>query len=214
MYLLGLTGAIAAGKTTLTSCAQKLGWHLLDCDVINKEILMNDKNAAQVKDLIDLDQNISSAIFFQEIRKALVESEEKRRVLESYLHPAIFNMIHEKIEYLKLANTDHHSELKILVCMPIISKYLTKTLNELFNHRLSIETHMIYQYKRLIKRYGEENKLISRQLIALHNKEQSVRFEWVQDKKNILWNNSSQEHWIEYSLSYLKQLDRSDLLHK
>lgn len=99
MLVVGLTGGIASGKSTVSEYLQELGASIIDADKIAKELVEKDSPALQ--EIV--------AYFGQEIldengqlrRKCLAElifnSSIEREKLNSILHPRIFQRVEEQI---------------------------------------------------------------------------------------------------------------------
>lgn len=103
MYLIGLTGGIAAGKSTVSAMLKEYGATIIDADQCAREIV--EPHTAAWQAIVDYlgekillpDQKIN--------RKALgtlvFKDHELRKWLESVTHPAIMRAMKEKIEAAK-----------------------------------------------------------------------------------------------------------------
>lgn len=99
MKIIGLTGGIGSGKTTVSDYLISKGYHVLDADQIAREIVLPGSEM-----LIRL-----SAVFGEEIiaedgslnRKKLgnivFSDAEKKKTLDSMMHTEILELIHERI---------------------------------------------------------------------------------------------------------------------
>ncbi len=91
MLLIGLTGGIASGKTTVSNMFVKLGAHLIDADVIARDVVKPDKPAW--KEIVSafgesvLDDK--KEIIREKLAAAIFNSPEKRKQLEAITHPRI-----------------------------------------------------------------------------------------------------------------------------
>ncbi len=91
MLLIGLTGGIASGKTTVSNMFVKLGAHLIDADVIARDVVKPDKPAW--KEIVSafgesvLDDK--KEIIRKKLAAAIFDSPEKRKQLEAITHPRI-----------------------------------------------------------------------------------------------------------------------------
>lgn len=203
MYWLGVTGSIGAGKSVFCDCAAELGWHVFDCDVINRKLISQPHIAQELKLIIRLDQNTPLDILFKELRRRLANSLNLRLRLESFLHPLIVRELLYQIDILKEFYKDNLEDLNILVCLPVLSLYVSTYLEQSLNHKICIETHRNFQQQRLLKRYGKNEKNTILNLINIHDQMEEYRHSWVGKKSNILWNNGTEAHWKEYSTHYL-----------
>lgn len=99
MFLVGLTGGIAAGKTTVANCWESLGAYIVDADVLAREVV-RPRSAA----LLELQAHFGEEIVDShgELRRdALAEkifsSVAERKFVESVLHPKIKSLALERI---------------------------------------------------------------------------------------------------------------------
>lgn len=147
--LLGVTGGIASGKTTVADMLQDLGAHTIDFDTLARqvvqpgqqpleEIIAHFGNEALLKDG-HLDRKKLAGIVFQD--------EEKRKRLESITHPYIFEIFTHKVN--EIADKDPQAIIQAVIPL-------------LFEVRLQHLVHMILvvyipkerQIERLIARDG------------------------------------------------------------
>lgn len=103
MLVIGLTGGIASGKTTVATILQELGAEVLDADEVAKKIVQKGKPA--YKEIIntfgrkvltsdgDLNRKLLGKIVFND--------EEKRKKLESIIHPRVKEYFLEEIQRIK-----------------------------------------------------------------------------------------------------------------
>ena len=98
--VIGLTGSIASGKSTVSKKLKDLGYKVIDCDAINHEILVKDEvgyllvvenfGADILDENLEIDRKkLGSLIFNDSVLK------EK---LNQILHPVIKNRVIEEIE--------------------------------------------------------------------------------------------------------------------
>jgi len=98
--LLGVTGGIATGKTTVVRMLEELGAPVIDFDLLAREVVEPGKPAW--KDIVGyfgkgillkdgrLDRDKLSGIVFQDA--------EKRKTLESFTHPRIYEASHRQVK--------------------------------------------------------------------------------------------------------------------
>ncbi len=96
--ILGLTGGIASGKSTVSKKLKELGSYIIDADKISKEV----SNSLEV--LKKLEQNFGSEVVNggyldrPKLREIIFESKQKRELLNNIMHPIIVKNIAEEIE--------------------------------------------------------------------------------------------------------------------
>ncbi len=104
--LLGLTGGMGSGKTTVARLFKELGAHVLDADVISRSLVEPEQPAWQ--EIIDLlgkgvlrdDQTLDRG----KIADIVFSDPEKKRALEAILHPRV--MAEEQVLYQKIAEKE------------------------------------------------------------------------------------------------------------
>ncbi len=155
-FLLGVTGGIASGKSTVSGMLGELGSPLIDFDLIARRVVepgtpgwvkIVDYFGPQVlaKDG-SLDRKKLSAIVFGDM--------EKRKKLESFTHPPIFAEFFKQADEIAAKNPD----AIIQVAVPLL---IELNLQYLFDKLLLVYVPAEIQIERLAKRDG-----ISRQAAA------------------------------------------------
>ena len=141
--LVGLTGGIAGGKTTVANMLMALGSPAIDFDVLARQVVEPGKPAW--KEIVDyfgkqvlqkdghLDRKILSKIVFRNM--------EKRKRLESFTHPHIFEEFENQVT--KIADKDPDSIIQVV--MPLL-----------------IESNLEYLFHRVVVVYVPEEKQIQR----------------------------------------------------
>lgn len=147
--LLGVTGGIASGKTTVAHILQELGAFTIDFDAIARQVVEPEKPAW--KEIVDyfgeqvlqedgnLDRKKLSDIVFRDT--------EKRKKLESFTHPPICE------EFVKQVNeiAKEESEAIIQVVVPLL---IEGNLQYMFHKVLVVYIPEEMQVERLCKRDG------------------------------------------------------------
>jgi len=106
MLLVGLTGGIGSGKTTVAGLLAARGAVVVDADELAREALEpGSRTFKHVSDLfgqevLTTDGRIDRAA----LANLVFSDEEKRRALESITHPEVFRLLAEAVE--KLRDTD------------------------------------------------------------------------------------------------------------
>ena len=90
--LVGLTGSMGSGKTLTSSLFRKLGAHIIDADVICRELVEPGKSALDEitqyfgKDILLADGTLNRP----QMARIVFNDADKKMVLESILHPKVF----------------------------------------------------------------------------------------------------------------------------
>jgi dephospho-CoA kinase len=148
-YLLGVTGGIATGKTTVVDLLRTKGAAVIDFDLLARRVVEPDKPAW--KDIVayfgeqvlqedrDLDRKKLSEIVFQDL--------EKRKKLESFTHPRIHG------EFIQALNEIVSADPRaiVLVDVPLL---IELNLQYLFHKLLVVYVPEEQQIRRLMERDG------------------------------------------------------------
>lgn len=137
-YIIGLTGGIASGKTTVSNYLKKKGFMVIDSDLIVKELYLDESFSLMIGQIFDslkegiLDKKKLSKVIFNDINM--------RKKLESIIHP----MVYQKIKQLVSVSFEH----LIFLDIPL----LFETNYKDFDQSLLIDTDESLQLERLIIR--------------------------------------------------------------
>lgn len=107
MHIIGLTGGIASGKSTVAKLLESHGAVIIDADQLAREVVAleepayNDIVAAFGKGILNEDRTINRTA----LGKIVFSDPEARRRLESITHPAIGKRAEERLAELKMAGT-------------------------------------------------------------------------------------------------------------
>ena len=86
-YAIALTGGIATGKSTVASLLALNGMRVIDADTISHEIL--DSSVAWVKEIFGDEYVNGSKVNRSKLGNLVFSDDEKKTILEDYLHPKI-----------------------------------------------------------------------------------------------------------------------------
>ena len=99
MLVIGLTGGIASGKTTISDQFSSLGIAVIDTDIISRSLLEQGKDGYQ-----EIINKLGEAILLEdgkidrrELRQQVFDNEDLKRWLESMLHPLIMQSAKNQI---------------------------------------------------------------------------------------------------------------------
>ena len=147
--LLGVTGGIATGKTTVVRMLEELGAPVIDFDLIAREVVEPGEPA--LKDIVGyfgeeillkdgrLDREKLSGIVFQEV--------EKRRILESFTHPRIYEASERQVK--KIVEKDPNAIIQLDI--PLL---IEQNLQHMVHKVLVVYIPREKQIARLIERDG------------------------------------------------------------
>ncbi|MCR5461820.1 MAG: DNA-formamidopyrimidine glycosylase [bacterium] len=91
--IIGLTGGIACGKSTVVNLLKKKNYNIIDTDLIVKDLWEKEKTINDLKKLFNLDE-VNKSI----IRDLVFNDEKKRIMLNNYMHPVVKRIALSKIK--------------------------------------------------------------------------------------------------------------------
>ncbi len=106
VVLVGLTGGIASGKSTVTHFFQTQGAHIVDADQICHELILQGNKAYQKiistfgKQILDMDGEINRG----KLGHIIFQDEKKRERLNTILHPLVFKQLKREQNRLRSEN--------------------------------------------------------------------------------------------------------------
>lgn len=201
MLVIGLTGLIGSGKSTVAELFAELGVKIIDTDVIAHQI-----TATNQIGLINLVSFFGTSILLSDgsldrvkLRELVFNNEKYRLKLESILHPLILNQVKSDLNNIRASNYCY-----TMLVVPLLfrsPKYLQLTLRNIFvdseydllikrlAHRsgltkIQVDNILLQQVSReqqlanaddIIFNNGDLDEL-KRQVIKLHNSYLNMRF--------------------------------------
>ena len=147
--LLGVTGSIATGKTTVAGMLEELGAYTIDFDVLSRVVVEPDKPAW--KDILAYfgeqvlaeDRSLDRA----KLREIVFKDLEKKKKLESFQHPRIFEEFIKQVE-------QYTSEDPNAIIQAVVPLLIEANMHPLFHNILMVYASEEEQKKRLMKRDG------------------------------------------------------------
>jgi len=152
--LIGVTGSIATGKSTVAAMLEELGARTIDFDVLSRVVVEPGKPAW--KDIVAFfgeqvlreDQTLDR----QKLREIVFKDLEKKKKLESFQHPRISE---EFIELVKqYAGEDPNAIIQVVV--PLL---IEVNMHHLFHNILMVYASEDEQKKRLMNRDGTSEEM-------------------------------------------------------
>jgi dephospho-CoA kinase len=152
--LLGVTGSIATGKTTVAGMLEERGARTIDFDVLSRVVVEPDKPAWTdivaffgeqiLADDRSLDRTKLREIVFQDL--------EKKKKLESFQHPRIFEEFIKQVE--QYAGEDPN-----VIIQAVVPLLIEVNMQSLFHNVLMVFASEEEQKKRLMKRDGSSEEM-------------------------------------------------------
>jgi dephospho-CoA kinase len=98
MYLVGLTGGIASGKSTVASAWSDLGGIEIDADQLAREVVEpGTQGLLKIKEAFGEQVLVEGALDRAALGAIVFTSEAKRKILEGIIHPLVKKLAKEKI---------------------------------------------------------------------------------------------------------------------
>lgn len=185
LKVIGLTGNIGSGKSTVARMFAELGALLLSADKVAREIvlpgnpILHEIVKAFGKEILYKDGTLNRA----RLGEIVFNDPEKRKLLEDLTHPAILKRLADQIE-----TSRKNPALKDRVLLVEIPLLFEVNACCLVDQIILVVTEQSIQVKRLMKRSG-----ISRKQALLR-----IASQWPIDTK------IKQSHWIIYNNRSLK----------
>ncbi|MBN1652446.1 MAG: dephospho-CoA kinase [Deltaproteobacteria bacterium] len=198
--LIGITGGIATGKTTVAEMLSRLGSPLIDFDLLARVVQQPGKPA--FRDIVsffgtnvlrpegDLDRKKLSQIVFQD--------EHKRRRLEHFTHPRILKEYRKQITRLT-------SEKPAAIIQIVVPLLIEADLQHMFDKLILVYVAQEEQLRRLMKRDGISKPRAQRILAAQLSIEDKRRYaDYVIDNSLSLEHTQKQVERLWRQLTQLK----------
>ena len=140
-YIVGITGTIGSGKSSISSYLKKLGYIIIDADIISKKISEEEKVKSKIKDVFGDEYVVSNKLNRQRLANLIFKDEEKRNELNNILHPLIKE---EMIEEINQVNNNI-----VFLDVPLLFE---TSFYELINASIMVYTKKDINIKRLSNR--------------------------------------------------------------
>ena len=150
--ILGLTGGIASGKTTVSKKIKELGGYIIDADKISKEVSNSQEVLKKVEENFGVEVIENGSLNRKKLREIIFNNREKRKMLNNIMHPIIVKKMKEEI-------VEHKEEKLIVLDIPLL--YETK-LEYLCDKVLVVWVDENTQIERIKKRDNSSTELAKR----------------------------------------------------
>ena len=158
MFLVGLTGGIASGKTTVASRLVELGAHEIDADLVAREVVEpGTKGLAEIvehfgKEVLDSDGTLNRS----KLAQIVFTNETQRKKLEAILHPLIQRRTKELIA----------SQPKDSIVVYSVPLLVEANVDYPFDYIVTVEASPEIQIERLQSARGMDLKQAQQRLLA------------------------------------------------
>lgn len=118
MLIVGLTGGIGSGKTTVSNLFENLGATVIDTDVVARELVNNSSVLIELVDVFgDVILHQDGSLNRNKLAQIVFCNNEKKLQLESILHPKIRIEVNHRIQALKAST---NPPAYVIVVIPLL----------------------------------------------------------------------------------------------
>ena len=185
-YIIGITGGVATGKSTMVTYLREKGYEVIDSDEIVRKIYQTPYHINQISSLLKMPL-VNNELDKKQIAELVFNDQEKLKQLDGYVHPVVF----EEIEKLKQLS-EHYF---IFIEMPLLfeTNYQVNC-----DQVIVIDAAVETQIERLIKR-NHYSEALAKQVVN----NQLGRIEKIKLADIVISNNKDYESFIEEINNYL-----------
>ncbi|MEQ1814855.1 MAG: dephospho-CoA kinase [Candidatus Nitrotoga sp.] len=185
--VVGLTGGIGSGKSTVAQMFAEYGVAIIDSDLIARELTQAGGSAiAQIRTIFGhtyLDKN--GALNRIQMRQRIFTDPAAKLQLEAILHPMIRAQMQEAISARSILSTpSQHAAPYLMLVVPLL--FSATGFRELAHYTLMVDCEEDIQIARVINRDGLDEQAIRRIMAA-----QMPRAEQLKIADHIIQNNST-----------------------
>lgn len=192
MIKIGITGSLGTGKSAVSNFFREKGHLVISADKINQKLLEKKEIVKDINSLLFKDD--SKVLNKEKISKLIFFNSEKKKELESYLHPLIYNEMVRQI-----AKSD---EKIVFLEIPLL--YETN-FQDLVNYVIVVYLDEDIQIKRVMKRDNIlKDEAIMRVNSQMALREKVLKADYVIDNSGTIEETEKQlNHWYK---NYLRRL--------
>ena len=125
--ILGLTGGIACGKTTISNIFKELGIKVIDADKVAREVTELPEIADEIKQNYGDEVFINGKLDRKKLREMIFNDKEKIIKLNSIIHPKVIDIFKEEYDNNKFSNEIIVFDIPLLFEVGL-EKYCNKTI--------------------------------------------------------------------------------------
>ena len=166
--ILGLTGGIGSGKSTVSGIFLSIGIKVFDADVIAKNILENEQVKEEIKEKIGKEFIIPKVNVIDKIllKKEVFNNPSKLNILNSIIHPRVIE------EYKKLHDRYKKSDEIVIFDIPLLFEV---NLDKYCNKILVVDVNPKIQVERIKKRDNIDKELIKKIILTQMSREERLK---------------------------------------
>jgi len=166
MILIGITGIVGSGKTTVSDMLRKKGIEVIDLDKVAKEISNQEDVKNDIKKLFGETYITEDGVVVEKIKELVFKDKEKLKILENIIHPRVGQHMYDRINKLEGKGIK-----TVVIDAPLLYE---KGLNKELNKVVVVSTSAARTRERLIKRGMDEKDIKRRTAIQITLKEKEA----------------------------------------
>ncbi|HPN97203.1 MAG TPA: dephospho-CoA kinase [Syntrophorhabdaceae bacterium] len=101
MILIGITGIIGSGKTTVSNMLEKEGFVVIDLDRIAKDTLLQNDVIREIGSRFGKEYVSGDRVNVEKMKKTVFQNEDMLRILEGITHPKIVDRLFNDVDSIK-----------------------------------------------------------------------------------------------------------------
>ena len=101
MILIGITGIIGSGKTTVSNMLEKEGFVVIDLDRIAKDTLLQNDVIREIGSRFGKEYISGDRVNVERMKKTVFQNEDMLRILEGITHPKIVDRLFNDVDSIK-----------------------------------------------------------------------------------------------------------------
>jgi dephospho-CoA kinase len=182
MKVIGLTGNIGSGKSTVADLFKELGAELIDADQVARNVVqpgtpaLVELTSAFGEQILNTDKTLNRQV----VADIVFNSEEKRGILNNIIHPRIYEEINKQIDEYRLEG----AEFVFIEAALLVEK---KGLINVIDNLIVVSIDKKIQAQRLIERGGINPEQIDARIDAqISNEEKTKLADYIIDNNHDL----------------------------